>query len=455
MKHFIAVLLSIFILNIAVAQDYKKVQTVLLLEKIEEAKVEVEKALADPKTKDKIEGWYWKSRINAAIYKNETLRAKYPTIFEDANAAFKKYVELDPSYSFVKEKGAEGFFDIYSTSFGKGIESFKTKNWPDATKAFESAVYYSDYIFKNKWSSSTAIFDTTSILYCAYSFQNAQKMDEASKYYTRLADRKVTGEGFADIYKFLVDHYTKSKNKTAFENYLAIGKEVYPKENWEDFEIEYIDQNFDLAQKTAIYDERNAAGTLSENMYLQFGDAFVNAKHKEGVDSSLHDSYTQKAIEAFKKAYGKNSQNALAAYNAGIIYYNYFNLDDDKFAENIKKLQQINANKPVVKDPKKKAAADAEQKVKVDAIKSANAVVEKAAIENVDIAIDWLTKSYLILKDKSPRSNTEKSVINKSVDFITNLYNYKMGRVRGKDPKAFDLLEAKYKEFDALHGTFK
>lgn len=455
MKHFIAVLLSIFILNIAVAQDYKKVQTVLLLGKIEEAKVEVEKALADPKTKDKIEGWYWKARIHAAIYKNEALRAKYPTILEDANAAFKKYVELDPSYSFVKEKGAEGFFDMYSTSFGKGIESFKAKNWPDATQAFESAVYYSDYIFKNKWSSSTAIFDTTSILYCAYSFQNAQKMDEASKYYARLADRKVTGEGFADIYKFLVDHYTKSKNKTDFENYLAIGKEVYPKENWEDFEIEYIDLNFDLAQKTAIYEERNAAGTLTENMYLQFGDAFVNAKNKEGVDSSLHDVYTKKAIDAFKKAYGKNSQNALAAYNTGIIYYNYFNLEDDKYAENIKKLQQINTNKPVVKDPKKKAAADAEQKVKVDEIKNKNLLVEKAAIENVDIAIDWLTRSYLILKDKTPRSNTEKSVINKSVDFITNLYYYKMGRARGKDPKTFDLLEAKYKEFDALHGSFK
>ncbi len=455
MKHFIAVLLSIFILNIAVAQDYKKVQTVLLLGKIEEAKVEVEKALADPKTKDKIEGWYWKARINAAIYKNEGLRVKYPTILEDANAAFKKYVELDPSYLLVKEKGAEGFFDMYSTSFGKGIESFKAKNWPDASQAFESAVFYSDYIFKNKWSSSAAIFDTTSILYCGYSYQNAQKMEEAARHYTRLADKRVTGEGFADIYKFLVDHATKTKNKLGFEQYLAIGKEVYPKENWEDFEIDYIDQNYDLTQKSAIYDERNAAGTLTENMYLQFGDVFVNAKHKEGVDSSLHDMYTKKAIDAFVKAYNKNSQNALAAYNAGIIYYNYFNLEDDKYAENIKKLQQINASKPVVKDPKKKAAADAEFKLKVDAIKTANSLVEKNAIENVDIAIEWLTKSYLVLKDKSPRSNTEKSVISKSVDFITNLYSYKMGRVRGKDPKAFDAYEAKYKEFDALHGTFK
>lgn len=76
-------------------------------------------------------------------------------------------------------------------------------------------------------------------------------------------------------------------------------------------------------------------------------------------------------------------------------------------------------------------------------------------MEITDIAAEWLTKSFMILKDKSPRSNTEKSVVNKSVDFIANIYYYKMGRVRGKDAKLFDQYEAKYKEFDALHATFK
>lgn len=455
MKYFIAVLLSIFIWNFAVAQDFKKVQASFLLGRIEEAKGEVEKLLADTKAKEKPETWYWKARVDAAMYKNEALRIKYPNILVEANTSFKKYIELDPLYAIVKEKGAEGFFDMYATSFGKGVDGFKEKNWLDATRYFQSAVYYSDYIFKNKWSASTAIFDTTSILYCGYSFQNAQKMDEAAVYYTRLADAKVKGEGFVDIYKFLLDYYTKSKNKTEFEKYLALGYEVYPAEKWEEYEIEYIDVNLDIAQKTAIYDERNAKGTLTENMYLLFGDVFVNAKHKAGVDSSLHDSYTKKAIESYKKAHEKNAQNVLAVYNIGIIYYNYYTLEDDKYLDNIKKLQQINTNLPVIKDIKKKAAADAEHKLKVDGIKSANKIMEKTAMENADMSIEWLTKSYLILKDKSSRTNTEKGILNKSIDFITNLYYYKMSKVRGKDPKSFDAFELKYKEFDALHGSFK
>ncbi|MBA5845416.1 hypothetical protein, partial [Escherichia coli] len=66
-----------------------------------------------------------------------------------------------------------------------------------------------------------------------------------------------------------------------------------------------------------------------------------------------------KGIEAFKKAFTKNAQNGLAAYNVGVTYYNFFNEEDDKYANNIRTLQQLNANKPVEKDPKKKVAAEA------------------------------------------------------------------------------------------------
>ena len=75
-------------------------------------------------------------------------------------------------------------------------------------------------------------------------------------------------------------------------------------------------------------------------------------------------------------------------------------------------------------------------------------------MENLDNSIDWIEKSYTILKAKSDRNKTEKSVINKSVDFLANLYAYKRDKVRGKDLKAYDAFDAKYKEYDTLHGKF-
>jgi hypothetical protein len=118
-------------------------------------------------------------------------------------------------------------------------------------------------------------------------------------------------------------------------------------------------------------------------------------------------------------------------------------------------MQAINANRPpAYKDPKKKAAADAKFKEQTDAIKKQNADIEKPLMDNLDNSIDWIEKTYTALKDKTDRNKVEKSVISKSVDFLANLYAYKRDRNRGKDLKAYDALDAKYKEFDALHGKF-
>lgn len=449
------------------AQDFKKVQTSFLITKFEDAKIEIDKIMADPKSLAKAETWYWKSKVYAAIGKVAALQTKYPNVVNDADEAFKKYIKLDSTFAQVKEKGAEGFFDIYSTSYNAGIKVFNDKKWEEAAKQFELAIYYIDLIIKNKWTNANIAFDTTSVLYAAYSFQNAaneatvneaarlSKLDQAAKYYRILADNKVAGKDYADLYKFLANHYTMTKNEGLFKRYVAMGKELYPKDPWDELEMEYMDKNYDLTQKTEMYDKENAAGTLSEIKYLQFGDLFVNVKNKEkNLDSSKQQMYTVKAADAFKKAYTKNQQNGIAAFNVGVIYYNIYNDYGDRFDANIRAMQALNADRPAEKDPKKKVAADVLFKQKTDPFKKANADIEKPLMDNLDIAVEWLEKSFTVLKDKSGRTNTEKGVINKTVDFLANLYAYKRDRVRGKDAKAFDAFDAKYKEFDALHGKF-
>lgn len=437
------------------AQDYKKVQTNLLLNKFEDAKTEIDKVAAEPKAQGKAETWYWKAKVYAALSKDIAMRAKYPTLTKDADDAFKKYAELDPSLAMVKEKGAEGYFDMYSAAYNSGIKIFNDKKWEDAANQFETAIYYIDEIIKNKWTNANISFDTTSVLYAAYSFQNAQKYDQAAKYYGILADHKVSGENYVDIYKFLAAHYIVKKDEAQFKKYLAIGKELYPKEAWDEYEIDFMDKNMSLDQKTAIYDKEDAAGTLSEVKYLQFGDVFVNVKNKEKeLDSAKQMYYTIKGADAFKKAYTKNNQNAIAAFNVGVIYYNIFGQFDDKYSANIRAMQALNSGRHIEKDPKKKAAADAKFNEQLAPYKKENAAIEKTLMDNLDMSVEWLEKSFNILKNKNNRTHTEKSIINKAVDFLANLYTYKRDRVRGKDSKAFDAYDAKFKEYDALHDKY-
>ena len=438
------------------AQELKKVMLFLQTGKLADAKTEIDKNAVDPKFSSKAETFYWKSRIYAALYKDPVSRAKTPNAKEIADEAFAKYQQLDPSFNFVKEmmpEGPNGYFDMYQTCFAEGVRNFNGKRWDSAAYYFTYSVNTYDIIYKNKWTTAKTPFDTTSILYLGYALQNAQKPAEAVQQYTRLADNRVFDTAYIDMYRFTLNHYISTKNEPQFKKYLAVSKEAYPTEQWDDFAMEYLDKNLTLAEKTAFYDKENAAGTLKEFEYLQFGDWFANARTKEkDMDSTQHAMYNAKSGDAYQKAYSLNNKNAIAAFNAGLIYYNTFADYSDKYSDNIRALQQLNMNKPPAdKDPKKRPAQEAKFKEQTDAVKKLNTDLEKPINENLEASINWLEKSIDNLKGKTDLNRSEKMVFERSLDFLANLYEYKRDKVRGKDLKLFDAYDAKYKEYEGMH----
>ncbi len=442
-------------------KEYKKVQTAFLIQKFEDAKTEIDKLSSDPKLQDKPLTYLWKAKVYATLYKNDATRVKYSQTDKIASESFDKCMDI---YSQLKQDTSElrtVAFDLYSTSFNQGISAFNGKKWDSALVHFENATKYSDVIFSRKWSSSTQPFDTTSVLYSGYSAQNAKKVDIATKYYCRLIDNKVitfSGEPLLDSYRFVLIDFSDHKDSASFYKYYPICQTAFPKENWEDYELDYINKNYSILEKVALYDKEHAAGKLNETKYLLFGDMFVNPtkEEKATLDSAKHAELQVKAKDCFKNAFAKNNQNAIAAFNVGIIYYNEFNTIDDKFHANIKAIQNINATKPVEKDPKKRAATEAKYKLLIEPYKKANEELDKPLTESIDGSIEWIEKAFSLLKEKKAAGSliaTEKNIYNKSVDFLANLYAYKRDRVRGKDSKAFDAYDEKYKLYDSLHSN--
>jgi hypothetical protein len=436
---------------------------------LETLKTEIDKMAVDPKSQNKPETLVWKTRIYYTISKNPKLNAKYPDAGSIAAATVTKYIAADPSLKVMAEQTQADViksvvFDIYQDSRPKGIAGFKDKNWDTVAYYFEREATFGDLIFKNKWSNDTTIaFDTLGHLYAGVGYQNAKKFEEAAKHYSLLADANVGGDDYMDMYKFLLVHLSQEKKEAQFNKYLATAKKLYPKANWKEYEVDYMNRNYSLQDKVNLFDKEDAAGSLDALKYMHFADAFVNAKDDKAIDSSKLPALKAKASYAFKKAYNKyneaggsgtDNQSGLAAYNVGVMYYTDFNDIDDLQREQYKKLSSLNQNRVVEKDPKKKAEADAKFKVETDAVKKAAQAFEKPIIENMDSSIVWLEKAYLALKDKPSRSTTEKNCVNRAVDMLANLYDYKKNKSRGKDPKAYDLYEAKFKEYDALHGKF-
>lgn len=452
MKNLIGVLVLLIAFQ-ANAQDFNKVKTNVLINQYEAAKAEYEKVVTKkPAAATTAEAYYWKAKIYSGLAKD----AKYPTALAEVKAAVDNYIgaEATANFPLAKENGTEPFFDLYLKNFKEGVAAFNDKNWKKAATEFDDAVKYSDIIFTQGWASSKQKFDTTSLMYAGFANQNANNKENTMTYYKRLVAAEIKTPELQDVYKYILLHYINNKDKANFDAFIKVTEAAYPEENWFDFKSEYIDKNYTLEEKIKLYDEQVAANTITEIECLMFGDAFIAGKSDEATPAA-NDMYIAKAADAYKKAYGLNNKNFTAAFNAGIAYYNQYTALDEKVSDNIRALQNLNANKPVApKDPKKKLAFDAAFKAQQDSIKKLNVVLETPIKASVDAAIEWIEKAFSAVKDKEKLERVEKNVAGRSVDFLATLYQYKRDKVRGKDQKAYDALDAKFNQFDQLHDKY-
>jgi hypothetical protein len=456
-KHLLLVSLISFCLT-TFAQDkiYKSVTTNFLTAKFEDAKREIEKIAEDNRYANTLETWLWKARIYSELFFDEKTRDKYPGIGNLAFEAFKKYESLEPDYKQLTEKTISWrpLDLLYVGSFGVGRKFFENKQWDSAYYSFLVTVYMGDVIVKTNLRGTNAKVDTVSILYAAYSAQNAKKDKEASLLYEKLADNRISGTEIKDAYAYILITAAKYNYRDKFFKYYEIAKEVYKDEDWIDYEFEFM-KNFSATEKTDAYKKDVASGNASARKFLLYGQLFSDVSREDDIekDSLKKSEYEHLALDAFTKAYNLDNTQGIAAFNAGVFYYNEFGIYDDRMSNNRRALQQLNANRPVEKDPKKKAAADADFKAKSDAIKNANAAIEKSLTENVDNAILWLERAFDVLQKGDTKDRTIRNCLNNSVKWLANCYMYKREKAKG-NAKLYDEYDAKYKKYDELYNKF-
>ncbi len=453
MKKWIGAMFLVTLMQTAFAQDFKKVETSLLLNNFEQAKTEYEKVLTKkPTLESTAEGYYWKSKIYAGLAKDPA--AKYPDAAEKLNNSLDAYIKADPEFALAVKNGQEPFFEVYLRSFKEGVASFGEKKWKEAAANFDRGVILSDIIFTKGWSSNKQPFDTTTLMYAGYSNQNAGNVENTMKHYTRMIDANIT-QDVLDVYKYVLIQYIEQKNKAQFDKYYTVAEKNYPNEKWFEFRADFIDKNMTAEEKIANFDAQSAANNLSEVECQMYGDMFMSARNEENLPEAKANFYLDKAADAYMKAYNMNKQNFAAAFNVGISYYNQYTGLDDQFGNNVRALQQLNTNKPVApKDPKKKLAFEAKFKAQQDSIKKLNLALDAPMKAKVDQAIEWIENAFNIIKDKETLSRSEKNVAARSVDFLATLYSAKRDKNRANQ-KLYDELDAKFNKYDQLHDKYQ
>lgn len=403
----------------AIAQDYKKVRTNLILRKYEDAKAELEKVSADPKAANNAETYLLKAEIYGTIAGDETLSAKYPGADREAFTALKKYLEMEPSEEKLKADNYMGVNPIYSSLFNAGVQYYNKKNWDSAFSAFKEVAELGDIFTQRKW--STSPFDTTAYLYTGVTAQNAQKMDEAAKYYGKLAEHKVAGQDYESIYEFLTKYYLNEKKEAEFNKYLVIAKEVYPQNPlWGELEFAYMSDNASLDDITKKFEEGDAGKTLTAGNYLDYGDYFINNKVIRDMEVSKKNPYLRKAYYSFSKAAELEPENSIANFNTGVAAYSIF----ENIADSARQIRGTTAD-----------------------IKTKRAAADKVADAAADKSIEWLEKAYNQMDAKTDKSRVEQNSIKSAARLLTVLYEYKRERAKGNNA-LYDKYDAKFKNYE-------
>ncbi|HEY2726379.1 MAG TPA: hypothetical protein VGI61_04345 [Parafilimonas sp.] len=428
-----ALALCIVYLN---AQDETVIQLYATQKKWEKAKEQVDKWLADPKLKDKDKAtaYLWKLDVYSNLFIDSSLSSKYPDAQSQAMDALAKYEAIDPSLKMMKDGNfAVGLGNLYTGSFNKGKNAFEAKDWQTAYTNFSQAEKLGEFLLANKFSSNSATVDTVTVLYTAYSAQNAKKIDSAAKYYSMLADLKIGGPDYEDIYKYLIQYYSDKKDDANFKKYLAEAKELYPNDAsmWTQFEMGNLTTNADLPKLLDQYQQDVAAGNMNEDKYASYGQAFATTDKEQldKLDSIQKINLKLAAAQAFSKAYSLNDTNGLYAFNTGVIYYSIYSDLDDRY----------NANRG-----------------ESATLKAKRSEIGKQEMAYADTASQWLEKAYNTLKAKQGRSKSETISLNRTVDYLANINYWERDQTKvNGNSKDYDKYDALYKKYDAEHNTYK
>jgi len=416
------------------AQNLDDIKTQILLRQFKAAKPVIDKAATNEKLAKKPETWILKTNIYTALALDSVNKAQSESLLAEANSAFTKYKELDPTFALMKDNTlTSGPVNLYTNSFKKGVEGFNNQDYQAGFKNFVDAIGYSEFLIKTKITNMA--MDTTSILYAGASAQKLKDDEGAKTYFTRLADAKVTSKDYEFLYQYLSNYYLEKKDDANFAKYIALGKSYYPDSKY----FPAVEQEY--ANSKDIY-----------HLSLREGDEmFLKLYPKDEADAPKGDisAFEDKLVAAYTKASEVKPEKAGLAYtNIGNHYIN----------KSVAINKQIVAVSDGMKALAKNAKPDKTGKMP-PASKDSLAKRDKLFKDydaSADQAIVYYEKAANAFAKQGTLEQIEKQSYKNSVSYLIDLYaEKKTNAQRLKQTADATKYEAQEKKWNGIYSSIK
>jgi hypothetical protein len=284
------------------AQKLEDVQKDLSNNKFNEAKEKIDKFLNEPKNQNNAPAWYYKGKVYTSLAAMDSTHSLTYDAAYTGFESFKKYQQMDAKNTLMILDQNVGLFQIYDLYYNQGVRKYNEKDYAAAFEKMKKALEVEKYIFDKGYSfndfSFTAL-DTQLVNLTASAAYLAKKEAEAIPYFEKLAEAGVTGEEYKEVYALLVDYFVKNNNEAKVDKYLAIGKKIFPDEEyWTS--VEFGVPGEDQAAKIQRYEEMMKKYpdnfTLAMDYAIEmFNNAYSN--EEKPADYAARQAKAEKALE--------------------------------------------------------------------------------------------------------------------------------------------------------------
>jgi hypothetical protein len=298
------------------AQKLSDVEKKLSESKYEEARQMVDKMMADPKNQSNANVWYRRGQIYGQLALDSTLADQALANRTEAMSAFQKYYEMDPKNLLGTLEQNVRMFQLYEGHYNAALNAYNKQDFATSFANFRGALNTEEYIKAKGFTYGGITFptlDTNLYLNTAATALKAKMEDSAMQYYAKLADAKIKTDQFIEVYQTLVDYYGRKGDKAARDKYMAIGKELYPTNDyWVEADLEPVRDN--KPQLFAKYQE--LIGKNPSSYYLNYNYAvelfnYVYASEKKPADATTFEPLVETAIANAIKAQPSADANYL------------------------------------------------------------------------------------------------------------------------------------------------
>lgn len=449
MKRIILLFVTSFLVIGASAQNYTTIKNLLVFNKFEEAKTEFDKSITNEKFAGKGEAYILKTTIYAGLAmaeKNKNTSVGDQLITEAAEA-FKKYREMEPEMGLVNDPVYQnGPVNLYSYYYSAGYDDYSNNKWEAGYAMLKNAVMMSDALIKLKL--LTSVVDTNVLILAGITAEKSNNKNDAAMYYGRLADNKVSGEGFESIYRFLVSHSFGKKDMAAFENYKKLGKELYPESEFFNFDrVDFavgLSDNF--ADKTKALDEVLTTDPNNYKANQIMGELIYDTlnSEKEGwVLPSNADELEKKMISSFNKAAITKPDNELS----------YIYIGDHFIAKAIRTNEARAAHVTDMKNRTKPGSMSSKEDI------AKRDLLDKQYGVDLESAKEPYEKVANIMSARAKANNgldiRDKEQYKKAVNYLAEIFAYKRIQSKGNaaDVAKYTALEKKWNDlYDTINA---